>query len=138
MFHPFAASGADAVMQGDHSSTLHACPFLFFFTKVLFCADCFDANGVFDQTDLVPLLVTLIESLDGRAGKGCTLETKVNTPVACAILDPASSAMFGFAGILSVAPHAWFLLSKIGIANQTIHPTRSQLGRWYLGNHFHG
>jgi hypothetical protein len=65
-----ATFGTEAVVQGDGSSTLCACPFLFFFQKILFSTDSLHPGGVLDQTDLISLSITFIQPFDDSTGKG--------------------------------------------------------------------
>jgi hypothetical protein len=124
-------------MQGDDSAALGARPLFFFFKQMLFYADSFDMDAILDQADLIPLPVTFVQPLDGRAGKCRTFETKNNSLTGGAVFDFALPAMFGLAGILSAATEAGLLLAERHIADRTGDSAGSQHVRWNCGDYFH-
>jgi len=117
-------------VQGDDSLALYACPLFFFFEQMLFHADSFDADAVFDQADLIPLPVAFVEPLDGGTGKRRTLEAKINSLTGNAVFDLTLPAMFGLADILSVAAEAGLLFSQVHIADGAGDSAGSQHVRW--------
>ena len=113
-------------MQGDDTSALTTCPFFPFFQQMLFRPDCLDSETVFDQADLISLPVTLVESFDGRTGKGWTFEAKINATAGSTISYVAFPAMVRLALLLSSASLASLLFLQMHITYRAIHPARSQ------------
>jgi hypothetical protein len=101
------------------------------------CTDSLESHGVFDQTDLVSLPIAFVEALDGRTGKGRTFETEINSLTGCTIFYFAFPAMFGFAGILTVAAQTWLLLFQIYITDGAGNPAGCQHGRRKFCSYFH-
>ena len=124
-------------MQRDDSPALDACPLFFFFEQMLFHPDSFGADAILNQADLIPLPVTFVQPLDGGAGKGRTLETKINPLAGDAIFDLAFPAMFGLAGVLSATTEAGLLFFEMHVADGAGDSAWSEHVRWDFDICFH-
>ncbi len=124
-------------MQRDDTPALGTCPLFFFFEQMLLYPHSFGADSILDQADLIPLPVAFVQPLDGRAGKGRTLETKIKSLAGGAIFDLAFPAMFGLAGVQSTTTEAGFLFLEMHIADCAGDSARSQHVCWDFGVCFH-
>jgi len=57
-------------MQTHHAAASYATPLFMFFMQILIAADVLEIPGILDQTDMIALLIILIETLEAGAGKG--------------------------------------------------------------------
>ena len=100
---------------------------------MLLCAHCFDTNRIVNQADLVSLPIAFVEPLDDCAGKGGTLEAKINPLIGGTVFYFAFSAMFRLAGILPAASQARLFFFQMHIADRTGDPAGCQHG-WGYGS----
>lgn len=103
---------------------------------MLLCPSGFDANGIVDQADLVSLSIAFVEALDDRAGKGGTLEAKIEPLIDCTVFYFTFPAMFRLAGILPAAPQTGLLFFQMHITDGAVHPAGRQHCDGYIGISF--
>jgi hypothetical protein len=124
-------------MQGDDASAMRTSPPFFFFTKVLPGARGFDAQGIVNQTDLIPLPVAFIETFDDCTGKRRALEAKLKSLTGRTVFDFTFPAVLRLAGVLPAAAQTRLLLFQVHIADRAGDPAGRQHIRRDSGIHFH-